>query len=83
MMNESGFIVITDEEGNDLECEVLDSVVYEGGNYVVLLPVEEESFEPEAVILRENAKGELEGFDDGDVLDAVFRLFLEKNGLDK
>jgi uncharacterized protein YrzB (UPF0473 family) len=82
-MTESEFIVITDEEGNDLECEVLDSIAFEGMNYVVLLPAEEESFEPEAIILRENARGELEGFDDGDLLDAVFRLFLERNGIDK
>lgn len=80
-MTESEFIVITDEEGNDLECEVLDSITFEGMNYVVLLPAEEESFEPEAIILRENARGELEGFDDGDLLDAVFKLFLERNGL--
>ena len=82
-MTESEFIVITDEEGSDLECEVLDCIAFDGANYVVLLPVEEESFEPEAIILRENQRGELEGFDDGDILDAVFRLFLEKNGLDK
>ena len=82
-MTVSDYIVITDEEGNDLECEMLDSVEYGGETFVVLLPIEEESFEPEAVILRENARGELEGFDDGDLLDAVFRLFLEKNGLNK
>ena len=82
-MAANDYIVITDEEGNDLECEMLDTVEYGGETFFVLLPIEEESFEPEAVILRENARGELEGFDDGDLLDAVFKRFLTQNGLDK
>lgn len=82
-MTESDFIIITDEEGNDIECELLDRLEYEGGVYCILLPVDDDSFEPEAIILRENDRGELEGFEDGGVLDAVFALFLERNGLDK
>lgn len=81
MTDETDYIVITDEEGNDLECELLDEVVYGGECFKVLLPVDGDSAEPEAIILRENSEGELEGFDDIDLLDAVFGLFLEKNGL--
>ena len=74
--------MITDEEGNDVECELLDRLPFEGETYCVLLPVDDDSFEPEAIILRELENGELEGFDDGELLDSVFALFLERNGLD-
>ena len=82
-MNESEFILLTDEEGNEVECELLDRILFEGASYAVLLPIDEDSSEPEAPILREDEEGELSGFDDGELLDKVFRLFLEKNGLDK
>ncbi|MCR5610492.1 MAG: DUF1292 domain-containing protein [Clostridiales bacterium] len=81
MTDDTEYIVITDEEGNDLECELLDCISYAGSEFRVLLPVDGDSAEPEAIILRENADGELEGFDDLELLDAVFGLFLEKNGL--
>lgn len=79
-MQDNDYLVITDAEGNDIECEVLDRVLFEGETYCVLLPVDEDGFDPEAIILRENASGELEGFDDGGILDAVFNMFLERNG---
>ena len=74
-------IVLTDEEGGEIECELLDKIEYEGVTYCVLLPLDTDSAEPEAIILRENESGDLAGFDDGDVLDEVFKLFLEKNKL--
>jgi len=74
-------IVLTDEEGGEIECELLDRIEYQGVVYSVLLPLDTDSAEPEAIILRENESGDLAGFDDGDVLDAVFKLFLEKNNI--
>ena len=35
-------LVLNDEEGNEVEFEFLDIIEYEGEEYVVLLPVEEE-----------------------------------------
>ena len=46
------------------------------------MPVDADSAEPEAIILKEGEDGDLSGFDDGDILDAVFKLFLKNNGLD-
>lgn len=74
-------IILYDEEGGEIECELLDKIEYEGAVYCVLLPVDADSAEPEAIILRESESGDLEGFDDGDILDAVFALFLKKNGV--
>ena len=47
-------LVLNDEEGNEVEFEFLDLIEYEGEEYVVLLPVdEEETEEPgEVVILK-------------------------------
>ena len=70
-----------DEEGGEIECELLDKIEFGGSVYCVLLPVDADSAEPEAIILRESESGELVGFDDGDVLDKVFKLFLEKNDI--
>ena len=81
-MNENDFtVLLTDEEGSEIECELLDKIELEGRSFCVLLPVDDDSSEPEAMILLENAEGELEGFDDADQLDRVFKLFLEKNGM--
>ena len=74
-------IVLLDEEGGEIECELLDKIEYMGVTYCVLLPFDADSAEPEAIILREGENGELEGFDDGDVLDTVFKLFLKKNDI--
>lgn len=82
-MNDNDFtVLLTDEEGSEVECELLDKVELDGSTYCVLLPVDDDSSEPEAIILVENAEGELEGFDDAELLDRVFALFLEKNGMD-
>ena len=35
-------IILNDEDGNEVEFEFLDLIEYEGEEYVVLLPVEEE-----------------------------------------
>ena len=81
-MNENDFtVLLTDEEGSEIECELLDKIELEGRTFCVLLPVDDDSSEPEAMILLENTEGELEGFDDADLLDRVFKLFLEKNGM--
>ena len=51
---EDNILVLNDEEGNEVEFEFLDLIEYEGEEYVVLLPVEEEETEEpgEVVILK-------------------------------
>ena len=81
-MNDNDFtVLLTDEDGSEIECELLDRIEAEGRVFSVLLPIDDDSSEPEAIILLENEDGELEGFDDPELLDRVFALFLEKNGL--
>ena len=65
--------------------EVLDIVPYKEHEYVVMLPVDDESDSPEAVILElleaeeDNEEDMLQGVEDEDILNAVFNLFMEKN----
>ena len=86
MLENDNIIVLTDEDGNDVEFEFCASVEYEGNEYVVLLPTEDD--DGEVVILQvmedENAGEDDEatyvGVDDDDVLQAVFDLFREQAG---
>ena len=78
-------LVLNDEEGNQVEFEFLDLIEYEGEEYVVLLPVdEEETEEPgEVVILKlEDTESEEEesyvSVEDETVLNKVFEKFKEK-----
>ena len=76
-------IVLNDENGEEIEFEFLDLIDYEGEEYVVLLPTDEEDEAGEVVILKlEDTDSEDEesyvSVDDEDVLQAVFEIFKEK-----
>ena len=77
-------LVLNDEEGNEVEFEFLDLIEYEGEEYVVLLPVEEDTEEPgEVVILKlEDTESEEEesyvSVDNEEVLNKVFEIFKQK-----
>ena len=81
MQDQDFTVLLTDEEGSEIECELLDSIEYEGETFCVLLPIDDDSSEPEAIILKEDPSGELMGFEDAELLEKVFAVFLEKNGL--
>ncbi len=78
-------ITLTDSDGSDVDFEVLDIVPYKEHEYVIMLPVDDESDSPEAVILElleaeeDNEEDMLQGVDDEEILNAVFNLFMEKN----
>ena len=81
-------ITLTDSDGSDVDFEVLDIVPYKEHEYVVMLPVDDESHSPEAVILElleaeeDNEEDMLQGVEDEEILNAVFNLFMEKNADD-
>ena len=43
--DEISILSLTDEEGNEVEFELIDSVDFEGAEYLILLPPEEEASE--------------------------------------
>ena len=74
-------IVLEDEDGNEVEFELGDKVVYEGKEYVVLLPLDED--DSGIVILEYQETGDEEGdlfsdVEDDAILQAVFGIFKEK-----
>lgn len=77
-------IVLNDENGEEVPFEFLDVIEYEGEEYVVLLPVEEnEEDSDEVVILKiEDTENEEEesyvSVDDEETLNTVFAIFKDK-----
>lgn len=79
-------LTLNDEDGNEVEFEFLDLIEYDGEEYVILLPVEDEedAEEPgEVVILKlEDTENEDEesyvSVEDEEILNAVFEKFKEK-----
>ncbi len=73
-------VVLTDEEGNEVGFEFIDLIQYQGEEFVVLLPCEDE--DDEVVILKvEDGDTEEENYvsvDDEDTLMAVFEIFKER-----
>ena len=77
---ETSIISLTDEQGVETEFEYLDCIDYEGKEYLVLLPAEEDA--AEIVILEiEPVDEENENYisvDDEQTLNAVYQIFKEK-----
>ena len=77
-------IVLNDENGDEVPFEFLDLIDLNGEQYVILLPIEEESEDNgEVVILKvEDTDSEDEesyvSVDDEEVLNTVFDMFKEK-----
>ena len=77
---EVSILTLTDENGNDVNFEYLDCIEYEGVEYLVLMPEDEE--DDSVVILEvEPVDEENENYlavEDEDILNAVFAIFKEK-----
>lgn len=78
-------IILNDEDGNEVQFEFLDLIDYDEEEYVVLLPVEEDSEDEigEVVILKvEQTESEDKesyiGVEDEEILNKVFEIFKEK-----
>ena len=77
---EVSILTLTDENGADVEFEYLDCIEYNGKEYLVLLPAEEDA--NQIVILEiEPVDEETENYlavEDEAVLNAVYGIFKEK-----
>ena len=75
---ETSILTLTDENGQDVDFEYLDCIEYQGTEYLVLMPVDED----EIVIMEvEPVDEENENYlavEDEAVLDAVYGIFKEK-----
>lgn len=77
---ESAILLLTDENGEDVEFEYLDCIEYQGKEYLVLMPADE--LATEIVILEvEPVDEETENYlsvQDEALLNAVYAIFKEK-----
>ena len=77
---EESLITLTDENGNDVEFEYLDCIEYEGKEYLVLIPNEEDA--EEIVILEvEPVDEEHENYiavENEETLNAVYAIFKDR-----
>ena len=77
----SDFITIVDDDGQEFELEVLDSMDYNGESYVAFLPANMDESDPDygIIILRsvldENGDELFESIDDDDQLQDVYEHF--------
>ena len=80
MEEEESILTLTDENGEDMQFEYMDCIEYEGKEYLVLMPAEDEA--NEIVILQvEPVDEENENYlsvSDEAVLNAVYEIFKEK-----
>ena len=78
-LDDDSIITLTDDDGNDIDFLLLDVVEYEGGDYMVLLPLSEEEDEEDNVLILKaemTEGGEIySGIEDENLLNAVFELF--------
>ncbi len=71
-------IILVDENGQEQEYELLDTIEYEGERYVVLIRDEEETVDILKVESEEDEELSLVTCDD-DVVEEVYHIFKEKN----
>ena len=87
-MNESqygnDFVTLTDDEGNEIELEHLDTLEYEGTTYMAFIPAEMSLDEEYHLMIlkvetdEESQEEILATVEDEDVLDAVFEPFSQR-----
>ena len=87
IMNEdfgADFITIVDEDGQEFELEVLDSLEYNDKTFMAFLPADMDENDPNfgMIILRslldDNGDTVYESVDDEDELDVVYNTFLDR-----
>ena len=78
----SDFVTIVDDEGQEFELEVLDSMDYNGESYMAFLPADMDEEDPDygIIILRvvtdENGDEVYESIDDDEQLQDVYEKFM-------
>ena len=80
LQEEESILTLTDENGEDMDFEYLDCIEYQGKEYLVMIPAEEDA--NEIVILEiQPVDEENENYlavEDESVLEAVYNIFKER-----
>ena len=86
MNGNDGIITLTDEEGNDIDFQLLDIIDYEGSEYAALLPISEgvgDGEKQEVLILlvcsEDDDDVSFEVVEDFGTVEKIFAVFRERN----
>ncbi len=78
----SNYVTLTDDDGNEVEFEHIDTVEYKGTTYLAFIPADlPVDADAEVVIMRiieENGEELLEAVDDDETADEVFGIVMER-----
>jgi len=78
MVENGSIVVLSDEEGNELECEYLKTVTYDETDYAVMYPIDQDEEDGEVIILEvipPIGSEKYASVSDENILDAVFAEF--------
>ena len=76
------FVTIIDDEGNEFELELLDTIDYNGESFAAFLPTDMDEDDPDygliilSVVNDENGDELFESIDDDDKLQQVYEMFM-------
>ena len=76
------FVTIIDDEGNEFELELLDTIDYNGESFAAFLPTDMDEDDPDygliilSVVTDENGDELFESIDDDDKLQEVYEMFM-------
>lgn len=76
------FVTIIDDEGNEFELELLDTIDYNGESYAAFLPTDMDEDDPDYglillnIVTDENGDELYESIDDDEKLEQVHQMFL-------
>lgn len=82
-MEDEGIITLTDNSGEEESFGFLDIIEYEGEEFIVLYPMNDENGQLLILKVEEDATSDeydsYVGIDDDDLVQAVFQAYLEKH----
>lgn len=80
-MDEQDVIVLTDQDGVEVQFELLDIVPYQDKKYVVLFPVDDLEVTQVTILELDESNPDFDNFigiDDDSLIEAVFGVFKER-----
>ena len=79
----ASYITIEDDEGHEIELEVLDTLEHEGDDFVLFLPADMDEDDPDygyviLKIVEIDGEEQFEDVEDPDLLQTVYEKFMER-----
>ena len=77
------FVTLTDDDGHEIEMEILDTLEYEDSEYVLFLPADMDEDDPDygyviLQIVEIDGEEQFQDVEDQELLQTVYEKFMEK-----